>query len=101
ASLSVIDPEVLLHLHDDLRIGELVRGLDAHSTLRQRLRSAQTLLELQLGLTRPEDQERLGMPQLTDDRIVVPVKMMAVAFLVFLLASFVLPALWRWGSCTA
>src|ERR1019366_4005391 len=28
---SVIDPEVLLHLHDDLRVGQLVRGLDAHS----------------------------------------------------------------------
>jgi len=41
------------------------------------------------------------MPQVIDDRIVVPVKMLAVAFLVFLLASLVLAALWRRGSCTA
>src|SRR4029453_8006760 len=31
-----IDPVVLLHLRDDLRIGQLVRGLDCNNTLRQR-----------------------------------------------------------------
>lgn len=68
------DPIVLLNLRDDLRIGQLVRGLDSHNTPRQRLGAAQTLLELQLGLTWPEDQKSLGLPQLTDDLVVVPVK---------------------------
>jgi hypothetical protein len=61
-------------------------------TVRQRLGSAETLLELQLGLARPEDQKSLRLPQLSDDLIVVPVKMLAVAVLVFLLASAVLRA---------
>jgi hypothetical protein len=52
-----MDSEVFLHLRDDLRIGQLVRSLDAdHETLRQPLGAAQTLLELELGLSRPEDQ---------------------------------------------
>jgi hypothetical protein len=42
---------------------------------------------LQLGLTRPEDEKSLGLPQLTDDLVVVLVKMLIVAVLVFLLAS--------------
>ena len=84
---SAIDPVVLLHLRYDLRIGQLVRGLDSDNVLRQRLGAAETLLELQLGLTRPEDQKSLGLPQLTDDLVVVPVKMLAVAFLVFFLAT--------------
>jgi hypothetical protein len=55
--VSAIDPVVLLHLRDDLRIGQLVRGLDSDNTLRQRLGACETLLELQLGLTRPERSE--------------------------------------------
>ena len=81
---------MLLHLRYNLRIGEFVSGLDFDSTLRQRLGAAETLLELQLGLTRPEDQKSLGLSQLTDDLIVVPVKMLTVAFLVFFLASAIL-----------
>ena len=46
---------VLLHFCHDLRIGELVGGLNLLHTLKQRLGAAETLLELQLGLTRPED----------------------------------------------
>ncbi len=33
---SAMNPVALLHLRDDLRIGQLVRGLDSHNTLRQR-----------------------------------------------------------------
>ena len=83
---------MLLHLRDDLGIGQLVRGLDSDNTLRQRLGAPETLLELQLGFTRPEDQKSLGLPQLADDLVVVPVKMLIVAFLVFFLASAVLRA---------
>ena len=90
---------MLLHLRYDLRIGQLVRGLNSDNTLRQSLGMAETLLELQLGLTRPEDQNSLGLPQLTDDLVVVPVKMLAVAFLVFFLASAVLRAVWRRVPC--
>ena len=89
---SAIDPVVLLHLRDDLRIGQLVRGLDSDKTVKQRLGSAETLLELQLGLPRPEDKKSLGLPQLSDDLVELPVKMLAVAVLVFLLASAVLRA---------
>jgi hypothetical protein len=56
---------------------------------------AQTLLELQLGLAGPEDQKGLGLPQVTDDFVIVPVKMLPVALLVFFLASLVLAAFWR------
>jgi hypothetical protein len=35
---------------------------------------------LQLGLTRPEDQQSVRLPQVTDDLVVVMVKMLAVAF---------------------
>ena len=83
---------MFLDLRDDLRIGQFVRGLDSDNTLSQRLGAAETLLELQLGLTRPEDQKGLGLPQLTDDLVVVPVKMLTVAFLVFFLAPAVLRA---------
>jgi membrane peptidoglycan carboxypeptidase len=94
-AVSAIDPIVLLHLRDDLRIGQLVGGFDADNTLRERLGAAETLLELQLGLTRPEDQKSLRLSKLTDDLVVVPVKVLAVAFLVFLLASAVLRAVCR------
>lgn len=70
-SASGREPVVLLHLRDDLRIGQLVRGFDGHNALRQRLGAAQTLPELQLGLTRPEEQKGLGLPQLTDYLVVV------------------------------
>jgi hypothetical protein len=83
---------MFLDLRDDLRIGQLVRGLNSNDTFSQRLGAAQTLLELQLGLTRPKNQNRLGLPQLTDDFVVVPVKLLAVAFLVFFLAPGVLRA---------
>jgi hypothetical protein len=83
---------MFLDLRYDLRIGQLVRGLDSDNTLSQRLGAAETLLELQLGLTRPEDQNGLGLPQLTDDLVVVPVKALAVAVLVFFLAPAVVRA---------
>ena len=73
-------PVVFLHLRDDLRIGQLVRGLDSNITLRQRLGEAETLLELQLGLTRHEGTKRLGLPHPHDDLVVVPDKVLAVAF---------------------
>ena len=76
---SAIDPVVLLYLGDDLRIGQFVRRLDSDNTVRQRLGAAETLLELQLGLTRPEDQKSLGLPQLSDDLVIVPVKLLPVA----------------------
>jgi hypothetical protein len=68
---SAIDPVVLLHLRNDLRIGQLVRGFDSQNAFRQRLGVAQTLLELQLGLARAEDQKGFGLPQVTDDLVVV------------------------------
>jgi hypothetical protein len=71
-----IDPEVLLHLRYDLRISLLVRRLNSDNSLRQCLGAAETLLELELGLTWPEDQKILGLPQLTDDLVVVLVKML-------------------------
>ena len=74
---------MFLDLRYDLRIGQLVRGLDSDNTISQGLGVAEALLELQLGLTRPEDQKGLGLPQLTDDLVVVRVQMLAVAFLVF------------------
>src|SRR5688572_9243540 len=83
---------MFLDLRYDLRIGQLVRGLDSDDTLSQRLGAAETFLELQLGLTRPENQNRLGLPQLTDHFVVVPVKLLAVAFLVLFLAPGVLRA---------
>jgi hypothetical protein len=81
---------VLFHLRDDLWIGQLVGGLDPDNTRRQCFRAAETLLELQLGLTRPEDEKSLRLSQLPDDLVVVPVKMLAVAVLVLLLAYAVL-----------
>ena len=71
ANPSAIDPVVFLDLRYDLRISELVRGFNSNNMLRQRLGAAETLLELQLGLTRSEDQKGLGLPQLTDDLVVV------------------------------
>ena len=53
---------MFLDLRDDLRIGQLIRGLDANDTLSQRLGAPETLLELQVGLTRAEDQNGLGLP---------------------------------------
>ena len=97
--VSAIDPEVLLHFRDDLRISQLVRGLDSDNMLRQCLGAAETLLELQLGFTRPEDQKSFGLTQLTDDFVIVPVKMLIVAFLVFFLASSVLRAVRRRVPC--
>lgn len=56
AIASAIDPEVLLHLRHNLRIGEFVSGLDIDRAPRKRLGSAETLLEFQLCLTGPENQ---------------------------------------------
>ena len=53
--VSAVESVVLLHLRDNLRIGELVRGFDSDNTLGERLGAAKTLLELQLGFPRPED----------------------------------------------
>ena len=91
-SISATDPIVFLDLRYDLRIGQLVRGLNFNDTLSQRLGAAETLLELQLGLTRPEDQNGLRLPQLTDDLVVVPVKVLTVAVLVIFLAPAILRA---------
>ena len=44
--LSATDPVVFFHLRDDLRIRQLVRGLDSHDALGQRFGVAQTLLQL-------------------------------------------------------
>jgi hypothetical protein len=49
-------------LRHDLRIGQLVRGLDSDKALSQRIGATETLLELQLRFTRPEDQKGLGLP---------------------------------------
>ena len=68
---SAIDPEVLLHSRHDLRLGQLVSGLDIDGALRKRLGSVETLLQFQLSLTRPEYQKGVGQPQLTDDVVVV------------------------------
>jgi hypothetical protein len=92
AIASAIDPEVLLHLRHNLRIGEFVSGLDIDSALRKHLGSAETLLQFQLCLTGPEDQKGLGLSQLTDYLIVVLLKTLTVPFLVLLLASAILPA---------
>jgi hypothetical protein len=48
---SAIDPEMLLHSRHNLRIREFVSGLNINSALGKRLRSAETLLEFQLGPT--------------------------------------------------
>jgi len=76
--VSAIDPVVLLHLRDDLRLGQFVCGLDFDNNLRQRLGAADTFLELQLRLTRPKDQKDLGVPQLIEDLVVVPVEMIQI-----------------------
>ena len=89
---SANDAVVFLDLRDDLRIGQLIRGLDSNDTLSQLLGATETLLELQLGLTWPEDQNGLGLSQLTDDLVVVRIKVLAVAFLVFFLAPAILRA---------
>jgi len=52
-------------------ICELVSGLDFDRKFRQYLRAADTLPELQLGLTWPEDQKRLGLAHLADNLVVV------------------------------
>ncbi len=51
---SAIDPEVVLHLRHNLRIREFVSGSDTNNALRKRLGSAETFLEFQLCLTRPD-----------------------------------------------
>jgi hypothetical protein len=78
---------VFFDLRHDLRIGQLVRGLDYDKALSERLGATETLLEVQLCLTRPENQNGLRLPQLTDDLVVIPVQTLAVAFLVFFLAA--------------
>ena len=69
------DVVVLPDLGHDLRIGQRVRGLDFDNTRRQRLGAAETFIELTLGLARPEDQQRVRLPEVTDDVVVVLVKM--------------------------
>src|SRR5687768_2735516 len=92
AVASAIDPEVLLHLRNNLRIGEFVNGLDIDSALRKHPGPVDPLLEFQLCLPRSEDQKGLGLSQLTDDLVVVPVKALTVPLLVLLLASTILLA---------
>ena len=45
------------------------------------------LLELQLRFTWPEEQKRVGLAKLTDDIVVVPVKVLVVVLLVLLLPA--------------
>jgi hypothetical protein len=47
---------VLLDLRYDLGIRQLVRGLDSDKALSQRVGATETLLELQLRLTKPESE---------------------------------------------
>jgi hypothetical protein len=84
---SASDSVVFLHLRDNRRIRELVRALDRYDALRRTLGSTETLLQLQLRFTRPEEQERVRLAELTDDIVVVPVKVLVVVLLVLLLPA--------------
>ena len=86
---SAIDSEVLPDLRQNLRLGQFVSGRDVDGVLRKGCRSAQALLQFQFCLARPEDQKLLGIPDQTNDFVVVAVKVLTVACLVFLLASAV------------
>ena len=57
--VSAVDSIVLLDLRDDLRIGQLVRTVDRHAAFGRDLGAIKAVLELQLGLTRPEEQEKV------------------------------------------
>ena len=92
---------MLFHLRHYLRVGQSASGRDLNGALRKRLGSAETFLQFQLGLTRPDDQKCVGQNQLTDNVVVVPVKLLAVALLVFLLASSTLLARKRGCAPTA
>jgi len=83
---------MLFHLRHNLWISEFVRCLDADAAFRMRLDATETLLEFELGFAETEDEEFIGIRQLTNDFIIVPVKMLAVAFLVLFLASAILLA---------
>ena len=54
-----------------------------------------TRSQLQLGLTWPEDQKRLGLAHLADSIVVVTVKGLPVAFGVLFFTSPSLWAVWR------
>jgi len=84
---SASDSVVFLHLRDNRRIRELVRALDRYDALRRTLGSTETLLQLQLRFTRPEEQERVRLAELTDDIVVLPVKVLVVVLLVLLLPA--------------
>ena len=52
---------MFLDLSDNLRIRQLVRALDGNNALRRHRGAAETTLELPLGLTWPEQQQRVGL----------------------------------------
>jgi hypothetical protein len=52
---------VFLHLRHNLRVRQLVRALDGDTALLRGFRSPKPVLELQLGLARPEQQKRVGL----------------------------------------
>ena len=56
---------MLFHLRHKLWISELVRCLDADGTFRMRLGATEMRLEFELGLTGTENQEFIGIRQLT------------------------------------
>ena len=78
---------MILHFCDDLRIGQLVCGLEIDGAAGKRLGAAETLLQFQLGLARSEDQNGFRQPQLTDDVVVITVQLLAVALFIFLLPA--------------
>ena len=79
---SASDSVVFLHLRHNLRIRQLVRALDRHYALGRHLGATETLFELQLRFTWPEEQKRVWLAKVTDDIVVVPVKVLVVARLV-------------------
>ena len=56
------------------------------------LGATETLLELQLRFTWPKEEKSVRLAKLTDDIVVVPVKVLVVALLVLLLAAALLRA---------
>ncbi len=61
---------MLLDLRHDLRIGQLVCAFDRDDALRQHFGATETILELQLGLTWPEEQKSVRLAKLADNVIV-------------------------------
>ena len=75
---------MLANLGHDLWLRQLVNGFNANDTPTEFF-LLKLFFELALGLTRPEDQEGLGVAHLTDHLVVVVVQPLPVPCLVFLL----------------